>query len=151
MDAPVRANLSTAQKYTKTSKIGEGTYAVVYSGMHQICRKWSQMRRVLSTFTGQEIATGRKVAIKKIKVGGFKDGLDMSAIREVKFLQELHHPNILEVSPVSVFGNFGPPNNRTRLAVGCLLNENESQSRFGVSRYRSGNCDQRPLHLLSSC
>ena len=52
-------------------------------------------------FTGQEIATGRKVAIKKIKVGAFKDGLDMSAIREVKFLQELHHPNILEVSPVA--------------------------------------------------
>jgi len=52
-------------------------------------------------FTGQEIATGRKVAIKKIKVGGFKDGLDMSAIREVKFLQELHHPNILEVSAVA--------------------------------------------------
>ena len=48
---------------------------------------------------GQEIATGRKVAIKKIKVGTFKDGLDMSAIREVKFLQELHHPNILEVRP----------------------------------------------------
>jgi serine/threonine protein kinase len=54
-------------------------------------------------FAGQEIATGRKVAIKKIKVGGFKDGLDMSAIREVKFLQELHHPNILEVGP------FGEP------------------------------------------
>jgi cyclin-dependent kinase 7 len=108
MDAPVRANLSTAQKYTKTSKIGEGTYAVVYSGMYQICPKWSQMRRVLSTFTGQEIATGRKVAIKKIKVGGFKDGLDMSAIREVKFLQELHHPNILEVSPVAAFDIDGP-------------------------------------------
>ena len=60
---------------------------------------WLQRRRVLRTFTGQEIATGRKVAIKKIKVGGFKDGLDMSAIREVKFLQELHHPNILEVRP----------------------------------------------------
>lgn len=27
------------------------------------------------------------------------DGLDMSAIREVKFLQELQHPNVIEVSP----------------------------------------------------
>lgn len=36
----------------------------------------------------------------KIKVGSFaKDGLDMSAIREVKFLQELKHPNVIEVSP----------------------------------------------------
>lgn len=101
MDAPVRANLSTAQKYTKTSKIGEGTYAVVYSGMHQIHPNGREEAES-DYFTGQEIATGRKVAIKKIKVGGFKDGLDMSAIREVKFLQELHHPNILEVSPVAV-------------------------------------------------
>jgi hypothetical protein len=72
---------------------------------------------------GREIATGRKIAIKKvsrrlrprptvplestltdrplnpsqIKVGQFKDGLDMSAIREVKFLRELSHPNVIEV------------------------------------------------------
>jgi serine/threonine protein kinase len=46
---------------------------------------------------GREVATGRKVAIKKIKVGKFKDGLDMSAIREVKYLRELQHPNVIEV------------------------------------------------------
>ena len=27
-----------------------------------------------------------------------KDGLDVTALREVKFLQELHHPNIISVS-----------------------------------------------------
>jgi cyclin-dependent kinase 7 len=43
------------------------------------------------------VATGRKVAIKKIKVGQFKDGLDMSAIREVKYLRELKHQNVIEV------------------------------------------------------
>ncbi|WRT67998.1 uncharacterized protein IL334_004973 [Kwoniella shivajii] len=42
-----------------------------------------------------EKGTGRKIAIKKIKVGEMKDGLDMTALREVKFLQELHHPNII--------------------------------------------------------
>jgi cyclin-dependent kinase 7 len=46
---------------------------------------------------GREIATGKKVAIKKIKVGQFKDGLDMSAIREVKYLRELKHQNVVEV------------------------------------------------------
>lgn len=54
---------------------------------------------------GREASTGRKVAIKKIKVGQFKDGLDMSAIREVKYLRELKHQNIIEVrsihSPIS--------------------------------------------------
>lgn len=37
------------------------------------------------------------VAIKKIKAGEMKDGLDITALREVKFLQELKHPNIIEV------------------------------------------------------
>jgi cyclin-dependent kinase 7 len=37
------------------------------------------------------------IAIKKIKMGQFKDGLDLTAIREVKYLQELRHPNIIEV------------------------------------------------------
>jgi hypothetical protein len=32
-----------------------------------------------------------------LQVGQFRDGLDMSAIREVKFLQELKHPNVVEV------------------------------------------------------
>lgn len=49
-------------------------------------------------YKGKEVATGRKVAIKKIKVGLFKDGLDMSAIREVKYLQEIEHPNVIRVS-----------------------------------------------------
>lgn len=49
---------------------------------------------------GREVATGRKVAIKKIKVGQFKDGLDMSAIREVKYLRELRHQNVIEVRTV---------------------------------------------------
>ena len=48
--------------------------------------------------SGREASTGRKVAIKKIKVGQFKDGLDMSAIREVKYLRELQHHNVIEVS-----------------------------------------------------
>jgi len=48
--------------------------------------------------TGREAETNRKIAIKKIRIGQFKDGLDMSAIREVKYLRELKHENIIEVS-----------------------------------------------------
>jgi cyclin-dependent kinase 7 len=47
---------------------------------------------------GTSVQTGRKVAIKKIKMGQFKDGLDLTAIREVKYLQELRHPNVIEVN-----------------------------------------------------
>ncbi|OZJ06775.1 hypothetical protein BZG36_00423 [Bifiguratus adelaidae] len=74
------SNLQTESKYQKDRKIGEGTYAVVYEG--------------------RQVATGRKVAIKKIKIGQFKDGLDLGAIREVKHLQELRHPNVIELLDV---------------------------------------------------
>ncbi|EIW58669.1 CMGC/CDK/CDK7 protein kinase [Trametes versicolor FP-101664 SS1] len=80
MDAVEKANADRQKKWSKDQKIGEGAYAVVYKG--------------------REIATGRKVAIKKIKVGQFKDGLDMSAIREVKFLRELKHQNVIELLDV---------------------------------------------------
>ncbi|KAM5532377.1 hypothetical protein V8D89_013971 [Ganoderma adspersum] len=80
MDAVEKANADRQRRWSKDQKIGEGTYAVVYRG--------------------REVATGKKVAIKKIKVGQFKDGLDMSAIREVKFLRELKHQNVIELLDV---------------------------------------------------
>ena len=66
------------QRYLKEEKLGEGTYAVVYKA-----RLKDQPDQI--------------VAIKKIKLGQFKDGIDMSAIREIKFLQELEHPNVIKV------------------------------------------------------
>ena len=66
-------------------KVGEGTYAVVY--------------------VGHQVDTSRRIAIKMIKVGEFKDGLDMSAIREIKFLQELRHPNVIELLDVYLSAN----------------------------------------------
>ncbi|KAF9006001.1 CMGC/CDK/CDK7 protein kinase [Cyathus striatus] len=80
MDVVERANADRQRRWTKEKKVGEGTYAVVYQG--------------------REATTGRKVAIKKIKVGQFKDGLDMSAIREVKYLRELKHQNVIELLDV---------------------------------------------------
>ncbi|KAI8618981.1 CMGC/CDK/CDK7 protein kinase [Chytriomyces sp. MP71] len=72
---------SSYDKYEKQAKIGEGTYAVVYKA-------------------GIELSTGRKIAIKKIKKGSFTDGLDPPSIREIKFLKELKHPNVLELIDV---------------------------------------------------
>ncbi|POW22867.1 hypothetical protein PSHT_00796 [Puccinia striiformis] len=70
MEAAELANFRLQQSYTKEKKTREGP---------QKKSNW-------------------KVAIKKIKVGQFKDGLDMSAIQEVKFLQELSHSNVISVS-----------------------------------------------------
>ena len=54
--------MSGIDNYSKSKKLGEGTYAVVY--------------------LGTQLSTNREVAIKEIKTEGFKDGLDMSAIRD---------------------------------------------------------------------
>ncbi|KAG7664482.1 uncharacterized protein J8A68_001988 [[Candida] subhashii] len=75
-----RESPATTQNYSKEKKVGEGTYAVVY--------------------LGHQITTKRRIAIKEIKTGIFKDGLDMSALREVKYLQELRHPNVIELIDV---------------------------------------------------
>lgn len=72
-------------KYSKDRKVGEGTYAVVY--------------------LGKQVSDGRKIAIKEIKTSLFKDGLDMSALREVKYLQELKHPNVIELIDVFLATN----------------------------------------------
>jgi cyclin-dependent kinase 7 len=42
-------------------------------------------------------------------VGQFKDGLDMSAVREVKYLRELHHPNVIEVRVFLCADVIAPP------------------------------------------
>lgn len=75
---------------------------------------------------GREVETGRQVAVKKIKVGQLKDGLDMSAIREVKFLRELKHQNIIEVRLLCLHYVL---DFNEQLVTGCLLFKNESQSR----------------------
>jgi cyclin-dependent kinase 7 len=63
-------------------KLGEGTYAIVYLG---------HFREDPSSC----------VAIKKIKVNAeYKDGLTMDAIREVKYLQELSHRNVIALHDV---------------------------------------------------
>ena len=77
-----RLNEETKQKYVKDKKLGEGTYAIVYLG---------HLKADSSSL----------VAIKKIKVNTeYRDGLSMDAIREVKYLQELSHPNIIALHAV---------------------------------------------------
>ncbi|KAK7207177.1 kinase-like domain-containing protein [Myxozyma melibiosi] len=80
--AAIKKRVGKKDRYSKDRKVGEGTYAVVY--------------------LGRQLSTNRVIAIKKIKVGQFKDGLDMSAIREIKFLSELRHENVIELIDVFV-------------------------------------------------
>ncbi|KAJ2902980.1 CMGC CDK CDK7 kinase [Zalerion maritima] len=75
-------NEEEKRKWIKGKKLGEGTYANVFLGHSR-----------------SDPAV--KVAIKKIKVNKeFTDGMPPDAVREVKALQELNHPNIIRLYSV---------------------------------------------------
>lgn len=74
--------------YRKTgneSVVGSGTYGKVYKAVH--------------------VYTNDKVALKKIRMEGERDGFPVTAIREIKLLQSLNHPNVVELQEVMVERN----------------------------------------------
>ncbi|XP_078170708.1 cyclin-dependent kinase D-1-like [Carex rostrata] len=64
-------------RYLKKEVLGEGTYGVV--------------------FKATDTQTGQTVAIKKIRLGNQKEGINFTALREIKLLKELKDPNIIEL------------------------------------------------------
>ncbi|KYM77199.1 Cell division protein kinase 7, partial [Atta colombica] len=66
------------RRYEKIDFLGEGQFATVYKA--------------------KDIETNKIVAVKKIKVGSraeARDGINRTALREIKLLQELKHDNII--------------------------------------------------------
>jgi cyclin-dependent kinase 7 len=85
LDPIEQLNEDEKRKYVKGKKLGEGTYANVYLGHARA-------------------DPASLVAIKKIKVqAAYEDGMAPDAVRELKYLRELHHPNI--ISLLSVFSS----------------------------------------------
>lgn len=71
---------SGAGVYRKVEKIGEGTYGVVYKAV--------------------DTRTGEFVAMKKIRTEAEEEGVPSTAIREIAFLKELQHPNVVTLKEV---------------------------------------------------
>ncbi|KAH6946046.1 hypothetical protein HPB50_011289 [Hyalomma asiaticum] len=67
-------------KFQKIEKIGEGTYGVVYKA--------------------RDRATGKFIALKKIRLESEAEGVPSTAIREIALLKELRHPNIVRLLDV---------------------------------------------------
>ncbi|CAO3569471.1 unnamed protein product [Mortierella alpina] len=66
-----------SENYQKQEKIGEGTYGVVYKAL--------------------EKATGRTVAMKKIRLENEDEGVPSTAIREISLLKELRHDHVVQL------------------------------------------------------
>ncbi|KAI2643665.1 Pkinase-domain-containing protein [Xylaria nigripes] len=82
LDLADQLNEEEKRKYVKGKKLGEGTYANVYLGY--LRGDPSQL-----------------VAIKKIKIQKeYTEGMAPDAVREIKHLQELSHPNIITLHSV---------------------------------------------------
>ncbi|CEF98641.1 Serine/threonine-protein kinase, active site [Ostreococcus tauri] len=71
------------ERYERGRTLGEGTYGVVHEA------------RVKET--------NEVVAIKKIRLGKLKEGVNFTAIREIKLLQEIKHEHVIEL--VDVFAH----------------------------------------------
>ena len=65
------------ERYIKGAVLGEGTFGVVTKA--------------------EDTLTQKVVAIKKIRLGNYREGINFTAIREIKLLQELRHPHVIEL------------------------------------------------------
>ncbi len=68
------------QRFEREEKLGEGTYGVV--------------------FKAKDRQTNEIVALKKIRLENTDEGIPSTAIREISVLQELRHPNIVELKDI---------------------------------------------------
>ena len=69
-----------SERYTKIEQIGEGTFGKVYKA--------------------RKNCDNSIVAIKKIKMEHCTEGIPQTTIREISFLKELDHPNIVKLLDV---------------------------------------------------
>ena len=79
---PPNVTSSSAETYERLACVGEGTYGKVYKA--------------------RNTQTGRYVALKRIRMGGEKDGFPVTAMREIKLLQGLKHPNVIRLIEIMV-------------------------------------------------
>ncbi|KAG2111801.1 Pkinase-domain-containing protein [Suillus cothurnatus] len=73
--------------YDATAKLGEGTFGEVHKAVHHL--------------------TGRLVALKRILMHNEKEGMPVTALREIKILKAMNHPCIIEILDMFVVRSNG--------------------------------------------
>lgn len=86
LEGAMRASESVFyRKPGNESVVGSGTYGKVFKGLN--------------------VYTKGLVALKRIRMEGERDGFPVTAVREIKLLQSLRHPNIVNLQEVMVEKN----------------------------------------------
>ncbi len=75
---------ASAELYQFVNQVGEGTFGKVYKA--------------------KNVVTGSLVALKRIKIEAKNDGFPVTALREIKLLQSLSHPNIIYLHEMMMSG-----------------------------------------------
>lgn len=86
--------------YIKRKKVGEGTYAVIFLA--------DEVETPVNKFMIEENEDHifvKKVAIKRIKITEYAEGLEISAIREIKALKKVKHENVLQLYNIFMYKN----------------------------------------------
>jgi len=86
-DAAITESLITPVRvkeelYKIVSQVGEGTFGKVYKAQNILCDSF--------------------VALKRIRMEGERDGFPVTAMREIKLLQSLRHPNVVNLHEMMV-------------------------------------------------
>lgn len=95
------------------------------------------------TYLGFLLQTGRTVAIKKIRLGKYKEGVNVTALREIKLLKELHDPHVIEL--IDVY----PKKKNLNLVFEFMTSDLEGVS-FEAVFYEGRASEQRPLQIRPS-
>lgn len=77
--------MRSSELYQRVQQVGEGTYGKVYKAKNEL--------------------TGEHVALKKLRLESEREGFPITAIREIKLLQNFDHPNIVGLLEMSVEHN----------------------------------------------
>ena len=88
------------ENYKVVKALGQGTWGIVHMA--------------------EQKTTGRLVAVKKIKSPETREGVNFTAIREIKLLREFKHPNIIELVDC-----FTTPDGAVCLVYECAVTDLE--------------------------